>query len=147
LEIIHAELMQKWDYEVSLAKILSKKLYGTEKYGQFIVHCIAWGNHSKDSKHKSGEAGDGHHRGLNLYQTVMLMMKAGFTGIGIYPEWAHPGVHGDIRKQDHISTWIGYYLKDHNGDYIIGDDGHRIQRYNYDFKDFMDVLLEQSGVE
>jgi len=139
LEIIRFELMKKLDDIVTFAK----ELYGTK--GRFIVHCIAYGSHSDKSQHYLGRAVDGHFVGLSLSQTACLMFKAGFKGIGLYYEWANPGIHADIREQSHVSTWLGYYLKDHNGDFIIGDDGKRIQRYEYDYGKFMDQLLARAA--
>jgi hypothetical protein len=95
---------------------LVKEIYGGVN-GQFIVHDINQGQHSEGSKHYSGEAIDGHFRGLNLFQTAMILFKAHFSGIGIYPDWKHKGVHADIRDQDHVSTWVqrnGNYIYDWN---------------------------------
>jgi len=105
-------LMGKVDEAISFAK----DTFGEED-GQFLVHDINSGEHSPRSKHYTGEAIDGHFRGLDLYQTVMILFRFQFTGIGIYPDWKHPGIHADIRAQDHVTTWVqkdGEYIYDYN---------------------------------
>lgn len=117
---IKLKLMTRLDKAV----IIAKESFGIEA-GQFIIHCIMLGEHSKGSKHNTGEAVDGHFRGLNLYQSVMVGFKAGFHGIGYYIWWNSTGVHFDIRNQSHISTWASL----EKGEYI------------YDYDTFCDRLL------
>jgi len=135
---IQLPLMQKIDTAVSRAK----QDYSAD--GIFVVHCITLGKHSKESQHYQGKAIDGHFLGLTLYQAVMYLFKAGFNAIGIYPDWEHRGIHADIREQDHVSTWIGYYMRDDKGEFVLDDKGDRIQKYRYDFPHFMEQLLLES---
>lgn len=137
---IQLALMQKIDVAVSLAK----QDYGAD--GSFLVHAITLGAHSKDSQHYQGKAIDGHFRGLTLYQSVMYLFKAGFTGIGIYPGWTHRGIHADIREQGHVSTWIGYYMRDDKGEIMRDEKGNPIQKYKYDYPHFMEQLLIESEI-
>ena len=115
-------LMCKMDNAITLAKE-----YFNYARGQFIVHDINSGDHSGKSLHYEGKAIDGHFIGLNLYETVMIGLKAGFNGIGYYPNWKSKGVHFDIRKQNHVSTWLCI-------------DG----KYIYDFDTFLEKLLIES---
>jgi len=123
IDIVKPELMLKIDDSVNIAKAE----YG-ETAGQFLVHCITAGEHVKDSRHYTGEAIDGHFRGLNLFQTAMILFKNRFTAIGLYPEWRHKGIHVDIRKQGHVTTWVqkqGEYIYDFN--YFIEQLGIEIE--------------------
>jgi hypothetical protein len=120
IDIIEEQLMLKTDQMVSMAK----ETFGSD-VGQFIVHSIVAGKHAKKSKHYIGQAIDGHFAKLNLYQSVMVGLKAGFGGIGYYPWWNNPGVHLDIRAQIHPSTWASF------------EKG----KYNYDFQTFIERLL------
>ena len=105
---IDFDLMRKIDLAVTLAK----QTYGEEQ-GAFIIHDINQGGHSANSYHYSGQAIDGHFRGLTLYQAAILLFKFQFGGIGVYPDWEHKGIHADIRDQEHTSTWVH-----HKGQYI-----------------------------
>lgn len=120
INTIEEELMVKLDRSVSLAK----ETFGMD-VGKFIVHCIVLGHHSRGSKHYVGQAVDGHFKGLNLYQSVMIGLKAGFRGIGYYTWWNNPGIHFDIRDQEHVSTWASFA------------EG----QYSYDFEAYCERLL------
>lgn len=121
LKNIDKYLMQKIDKCISVAKYE----YGNK--GAFIVHDINLGKHSVDSFHYKGMAIDGHFQGLNLHQSVMLGIQAGFRGVGFYPDWQHPGVHFDIRGTPHLAMWY----KAEN-------------EYVYDFSLIIEKLLTQS---
>ena len=111
-EEIKFDLMKKIDLAVELAK----QTYGEEQ-GAFIVHDINLGEHGASSYHYSGEAIDGHFRGITLYQAALLLFKFRFGAIGLYPDWEHKGIHADVRNQDHVSTWVhhrGQYIYDWN---------------------------------
>ena len=87
----------------------------------FILH-NAWadGGHSKTSEHYKGNALDGHFEGLSWLDQFLLAMKFGkFTGVGVYPDWNHPGLHLDVRElnnDDVKHTWLRY-----KGDYMAVD--------------------------
>jgi len=114
LERIEEQLMIKVDAMVSTAK----EYFGSDA-GQFIVHSIVAGAHTPGSKHFTGEAMDGHFAGLNLYQAVMVALKAGFRGIGYYPWWNRLGIHVDIRSQAHTSVWASFSTGAYEYDYGI----------------------------
>ena len=108
---IQKPLMLRIDRAVSF----TKQVYG-DKAGQFIVHDINLGIHSKkDGFHTRGMAIDGHFRGLDLYEQVMIGLKFGFKGVGFYLKWNVPGVHFDIRNQQRLSLWYvnEFYEYDH----------------------------------
>jgi hypothetical protein len=107
-EGIKFELMQRMDAAANLAKYV----YG-DYQGQFIIHDINLGDHGDKSYHPLGLAIDGHFHDLNLFHSTLILMKAGFKGIGMYPDWNYKGNHADIRDQDHVSTWVR-----HNNKYI-----------------------------
>ena len=119
-------LMRKMDNAITLAKE-----YFNYARGQFIVHDINSGNHSGKSLHYEGKAIDGSFVDIPIREQFMLMLKAGFTGVGCYTEkvWTHPGIHADIRSQPHVSIWLCNERK-------LGK-----QIYEYNFRKIMDWLL------
>lgn len=121
--IIELDLMVKMDEAVGIAK----ETFGNDA-GKFIVHCIVMGDHAKGSQHYIGRAVDGHFKGLNLYQSVMIGFKIGFKGIGYYTWWNDKGIHFDIRDQEHVSTWCSFAR----------------DQYSYDFEMFMERLLMEA---
>ena len=108
---------------IDRAVTMAKETFGSR--GVFLVHCITAGEHTVNSKHYTGEAIDGHFKDLSLYEQTLIGWKAGFKGIGFYEWWKHPGVHFDIRKQRHVSTWFSTQQGE----------------YNYDFGEFLERLL------
>ena len=120
--LIKLDLITRLDKSVSLAK----EHYGRDR-GKFKIHDFVLDKHSENSKHYTGEAVDGHFYGLSLYESVLIGMIAGFTGIGYYPEANTPFVHFDIREQDYITTWL--YIHD---------------EYVYDFDIFTERLLMEA---
>lgn len=71
----------------------------------FVIHCgYELTGHTSDSKHHTGEAVDFHVADMPYVNAVLAIQAAtvalqvdGFIGLGIYPEWEHPGFHLDIR--------------------------------------------------
>lgn len=112
IDVIEEQLMLQVDAMVSMAK----EYFGTYA-GRFYVHSIVSGKHTKGSKHDIGQAIDGHFEGLNLYQSVMVAMKAGVRGIGYYTWWNSQGIHVDIRSQAHTSTWASFKRGTYEYDY------------------------------
>ena len=96
-------LMERVDKMVDFAK----QEYGTVR-GQFVVHDINLGDHSTGSLHYKGMAIDGHFKDVNLSISAMLLMKYGFKGVGLYPQWNNKGFHADIRNTDTVTTWVHY---------------------------------------
>jgi len=113
-------------YKIDKMITLLKQDYGT-KNGAFIVHDINQGKHSERSYHYKGMAIDGHFINISPYIVYVYASKAGFRGIGYYPDWRHAGWHFDIRQSDSISTWIGY-----------SKDG--VQEYDYDIRGFIEII-------
>ena len=104
---IEPELMTRVDKMVDFAK----QEYGSKK-GAFIVHDINLGDHITGSLHYKGKAIDGHFRGINLFQSFLLLAKFNFHGIGLYPQWQRRGFHADIRNSERLATWVHW-----DGDY------------------------------
>jgi len=67
-----------------------------------IIHCgYATNGHTKHSQHYLGKAADFHILNMNLINQYLMAERFMFTGIGIYPDWKHPGLHCDVRYKDH----------------------------------------------
>jgi len=70
--------------------------------------------HSKNSYHYFGQALDFHCRDekdniINPWKILMAALVWGWSGIGVYPHWLHPGMHLDARypaKYFANSIWI-----------------------------------------
>ena len=133
LKDVQVELMVKADYMVSLAK----KYFHPKAY--FIVGDINLGKHSDDSYHYQGMAIDGTFRTLTLMQMFYCAQLAGFKGVGAYggDVWKTPGIHGDIREQEHQSVW--YAWEDQVWDAKLGKYVPK-RVYNYDRGDVFDYL-------
>lgn len=123
VEDLNDAFMDRLDWAVSYAK----KHWGRIE-GQFLTYWFTLGEHSKYSYHYKGRAVDGFFRGINLYETWLIMQKAGMKGIGIYPEWQpYRGVHVDDRAYDTEVYWIRahgqyvYTLKDVGRQLILED--------------------------
>ena len=102
--IISSDLMMTIDDMVTFAK--------QEYPGAYcMVHDINRGEHSENSLHYQGKAIDLHMEGMTPGQTARIAMRYFFGGIGIYPDWKHPGLHLDIRNNP--TTWVqrsGQYI-------------------------------------
>ena len=118
---IENDLMTNVDNLVDFAK----QNYGTRD-GALIVHDINLGEHVAGSLHGKGRAIDGHFKGINLFQITVLLMKFGFNGIGLYPQWNAKGFHADIRKGPHTSTWV-YYDEEYNYDWLFFEEQLEIE--------------------
>ena len=87
-----------------------------------IIHCGTQGRHCKNSYHYQGLAVDFYFKTPNgsftfreqakyLQQYLVDMQLDGSVGLGIYPEWLHPGFHLDVRGKK--ARWLcqdGEYL-------------------------------------
>ena len=105
----------------------------------FSVHCFMTGGHSKNSYHYKGLAADGHKGSFSpdrkptdadiqimasnlrdllakvdktLFEQAVLARIAGFSGIGMYPDWKPTGgLHLDCRETNYPITntiaWLG----------------------------------------
>ena len=87
-----------------------------------IIHCGTQGKHCKNSYHYKGLAVDFHFIPPNnsisfrdqarfLMQYLVDMQFSDFTGLGVYPDWKHPGFHLDCRG------FKARWLKQ-NGEYV-----------------------------
>jgi hypothetical protein len=95
--IISADLMYMVDDMVTFCK--------QEYPGSYcIVHDINRGDHTENSLHYQGKAIYLHMGKMTLGQTARIAMRYFFGGVGLYPEWAHPGVHLDVRHNP--TTWL-----------------------------------------
>lgn len=102
---ISVELIKKLDQlrsELNLPIIINK---GTGKsdyrpnghpYHNVGGECQAVDFHVKGAGRTTDE--------LRLPDLLIAANKVGFNGIGMYPEWRHPGLHCDIRKKP--AYWI-----------------------------------------
>ena len=76
---------------------------------------FAASGHSDGSHHYEGRAADFHFDWLDLMlrqQAKIVFNSMHFSGIGLYPEWAHPGFHVDSRLGP-FQVWVeraGKYL-------------------------------------
>ena len=102
--IISIELMWMVDDMVTYAK-------GVYRNAICIVHDINNGEHSENSLHYNGKAIDLHMEGMTLGEQSRIAMRYFFGGMGLYPDWKHPGLHLDIRNTP--CTWV-----QRNGEYI-----------------------------
>jgi hypothetical protein len=79
----------------------ARRFTGSEKVRFHVNAGFATDGHSKDSQHYLGNAADGFlhidNNPITLEVQAITAIRAGFTGIGLYPEWNTPGVHVDVR--------------------------------------------------
>ncbi len=69
--------------------------------------CVTTGEHTKGSKHDSGEAVDVTINGkIELPTLLKCAFMAGFTGIGVYWNGVCASYHFDIGRKE-IAMWIG----------------------------------------
>ncbi|RLB06429.1 MAG: hypothetical protein DRG83_00170 [Deltaproteobacteria bacterium] len=73
-----------------------------------IIHeAYATSGHAKNSYHYIGKAVDFHIKTKKSFRTQLaVIMRIGFTGIGFYPWWEHPGWHVDIRPAFKTQLWV-----------------------------------------
>ena len=112
--IISSDLVMMTDDMVTFAKQQYPGAY-------CLVHDINLGKHSRGSCHYDGKAIDLHIEGMMLGHMARIAMRYFFGGIGLYPDWKHPGLHLDIRNAP--CTWI-----------------QRDGKYIYTWPEFEDVL-------
>lgn len=79
---------------------------------RFIIHCgFETGGHEKNSFHKFGAAVDFHIDSALSFPEQITRMEAILkelqvfdrVGLGVYPDWNHPGFHLDVRGS--YSRW------------------------------------------
>jgi len=81
----------------------------------------SWG-HSPNSYHlkRNGCKAVDFHFACNapLREQVWAVLKAGFTGVGIYYDWRPvPGFHVDLRPRDRMQVWR--HTKDRGYEYLL----------------------------
>ena len=91
------------DYDC-LKQVITTARYAHLRYRWVLVlhEGFTQGGHSPTSLHYKGKAVDGHFenkrgRVVPLFDQFVLLCRFGWGGIGLYPHWAHPGFHADIR--------------------------------------------------
>ena len=78
--------------------------------GMPCVITADWANagHSADSQHYLGNAIDCYFLDVPLLTQYLAAERFGFGGLGLYPDWSHPGLHLDVRdcsKQGYAARW------------------------------------------
>lgn len=100
----------------SLLRLLDRitdkaKKYAWENYKEVaycIVHCgYDTEGHTENSRHYVGCAVDFHFTSITpmeAYEIIIQILKEeqmiNHSGLGVYPDWHHPGFHLDIRDPD-----------------------------------------------
>lgn len=128
----HFSRSEKWGDPDKVDPVMLTVLYlaRQEVSVPFIIHCAFEGGHSKGSYHHSGQAVDFHIPSLSFMVAIDAMERAlrklqlfKSVGLGIYPDWDHPGFHLDTRG--HMARWSAQYHK---------KEGRLVQEYyGYDF--------------
>lgn len=102
-------------------KLDARLVYALDEFREYVgvplhVH-TAYRERSDfaDSQHPHGRAVDVCAKGLSLLDFWLAAERhPGFTGIGLYPFWSHPGLHLDIRLALVRARWwrnlSGQYL-------------------------------------
>lgn len=64
------------------------------------------GGHVQESQHYQGLAADFHVHGVSLLDAWLALERfPKIMGVGIYPYWATPGLHADIRPTATRARW------------------------------------------
>ena len=104
ISLLHLPLIQEMDKGRSMSGRPWYVTYGTQ------------GKHADGSLHYAGKAVDFvmNAEGLNIYDTLFLMMRLKFDGIGIYPDAVYPGIKKVVgfhvefnEKRSAKGLWIG----------------------------------------
>ncbi len=104
----HFSRTEKWGDPKKMCYTLLSLLYllRREIGKPFIIHAAydQPGSHSDKSFHYTGEAVDFHIVGMSFLDAISAVENALFqlrvldsVGLGIYPDWEHPGFHLDSR--------------------------------------------------
>ena len=102
---------ENWGDPAKMSFELVKRLDCLREFcgNPIIIHCgYAIQGHSENSQHYLGKAADLHIMGLSLINQYLLAERFNFGGIGLYPDWKHPGLHCDVRKkaiEDPYNRW------------------------------------------
>ena len=103
----------------------------------FIIHCgYETRGHTEKSQHYVGKAADFHVEGIHFRDAVDLMVGfigppprglgvAQRIGLGIYPHWANPGFHLDMRG---VSARWGTITQMGRQIYVSWDEAYRAIR-------------------
>jgi hypothetical protein len=75
--------------------------------------------HTDGSYHYKGMAVDFHVKGLNVFDQFLAVVRFdGFNGLGVYPFWNNPGIHGDIRPKSNRLLPDSLWMRNGAGEYI-----------------------------
>jgi len=112
---IYRPLMEELDRMTSFIKQVYR-----ERNPKCVLHCITSGDHTTDSQHYLGRAVDCRFTSLSLYESVMMALLYGFTGVGFYPYSTPCFVHLDRKDigEDRRRIWY----RDERGNYIDARD-------------------------
>ena len=79
-----------------------------------VLHDLIGSGHEPNGQHPRGKASDLHVVGVSLIDAWLAAERFPvFRGIGLYPWWAHPGLHLDVRDTPYRARW----WRDHDGRY------------------------------
>lgn len=113
-------LQENWGDPYRVHKELIFKLDAMREFCKkpIIIHCaFKTTGHSKQGYHPLGMAVDWHIEGMSLLDQFILASRF-FTGIGVYPFWNNPGIHGDIRPITKITDPEARWWRTKSGQYL-----------------------------
>ena len=118
------EPKEAWGEPEKMSGLLLMVMYDLRFHSGWAihVHCGTQGKHCKNSYHYQGLAIDFHFKTPNgiftfreqakyLMQYLVDMQLDNSCGLGVYPQWANPGFHLDVRGKK--ARWLrqdGEYL-------------------------------------
>jgi len=106
-------------------KVYRELVFLLDAFREFVDRRVVLHNvldlsgHTDGSYHYPGMAADFHVEGMHVVdQFIAASRFDGFNGLGVYPAWENPGLHGDIRpkrlKLEPDARWLrtrgGVYL-------------------------------------
>jgi hypothetical protein len=123
--LYHFKKTEKWGDPArmnGLLLLLLDAIRGDFDPDTVVIHCgFEVGGHAKDSQHKLGNATDFHIETSRSFSEQISRMEKSLrelqvfdkVGLGIYPDWKHPGFHLDCRglfaRWGRIGdTYVGY---------------------------------------
>lgn len=118
-QIKHFSPKEQWGDPYKMSFDLLKRLDALRKFvnQEIIIHCgYATDGHSENSQHYFGKAVDFHIKRMSLIDQYLAAERFMFTGLGLYPDWNHPGLHCDVRfknyeeSQDRWAKLNGIYI-------------------------------------
>lgn len=105
-------------------KVRRKLIFTLLAFRKFVdrpvhIHCAYELTGHSGKYHPLGMAVDFHVEGMSVVdQFIALSRFDGFNGIGIYPHWNNPGLHGDIRPKTDNFDPDARWIRDKKGNYL-----------------------------